>query len=226
MNKKIEEIIEHFNDKELIKRAFTHKSWVNENTSNGKTNERLEFLGDAILEYVVSSFIFDQFRDKEEGFLTALRSNIVNTKNLAKLAKEIHVGDQLLLSKGEEHGGGRSNPALLADTVEAIIGAIYKDKGLDAASDFIHQYLLSDIDSMLELPLKDPKSRLQEFVQSKGKMAPRYKVVHQVGPDHNKTFRVQVSVEKDILGEGEGSSKLKAEQASAEHALAKLGAKA
>src|SRR3989344_6126521 len=117
-----------FKNKELLKQALTHRSWVNENPKERGSNERLEFLGDAILEFLVSKEIYLRFPDKEEGYLTALRANLVNTQNLAKIAEKLKVGDKLFLSKGEEDGGGRENPSLLADTVEAIIGAIYIDQ--------------------------------------------------------------------------------------------------
>lgn len=218
----IEEIKRYFKDLNLLDQAFTHRSWVNENPGIRSTNERLEFLGDAILEFVVSEFIYKLLPDKEEGYLTALRSNVVNTKNLAKFALEANLGENLYLSKGEDNGGGRQNPALLADTVEAIIGAIYIDNGLNEAKEFIQNNLLSDIKELMSQPLKDPKSRLQEAVQAEGKNAPRYKVVKEEGPDHDKIFTVEVIVDDENLSIGHGSSKLKAEQAAAEAALVKF----
>src|SRR3989339_238035 len=126
-----------FKNKNLLEQALTHRSWVNENPEIRGTNERLEFLGDAILEFVVSKEIYKMFPDQEEGYLTSLRANLVNTKNLANLAIKIGVGEKIFLSKGEEDGGGRNNPSLLADTVEAIIGSLFLDQGLEAAEKFI-----------------------------------------------------------------------------------------
>lgn len=214
-----------FKNSEFYDLALTHRSWVNENPAASKGhNERLEFLGDAVLEFVVSSFLYSEFPDKEEGFLTALRANIVNTKNLSVLAKKLSLGEQIRLSKGEEQGGGRINESLLADTLEAVIGALYVDSGLKEAKEFIHQNLLSDIDEKLREPLKDPKSRLQEIVQSKGLAAPRYVVVRESGPDHNKNFVVEVHFNGEAAAKGEGKSKNRAEQAAAEAALANFEA--
>jgi len=176
-------------------------------------------LGDAVLEYVVSSFLYKKLPDKEEGFLTALRANIVNTKNLSEFARTTDIGEELHLSKGEEAGGGRENASLLADTVEAIIGAIYIDRGLDAAQEFIKENLLSDLDQKLAEPLKDPKSRLQEQVQANGYPTPKYKVVDEKGPDHAKEFTIEVMVDKKVIGKGTGNSKSSAEQDAAERAL-------
>lgn len=220
--KSVLEIKTIFKNGALFDQALTHRSWVNENPQVRGTNERLEFLGDAILEFVVSSFIYSAFEDKEEGFLTALRANIVNTKNLAALAEKLSLGEFLFLSKGEEQGGGRQNPSLLADTVEALIGALYKDQGFEASNQFIHENLLENIDAYLEKPLKDPKSRLQELVQSKGMEAPKYRLVREEGPDHSKAFVIEVMVGEKTVGTGTGRSKSTAEQAAAEHALESL----
>lgn len=217
--KTVTDVKSTFKSMELFEQALTHRSWVNENPSKRGTNERLEFLGDAILEFVVSSFIYTAFPQEEEGFLTALRANIVNTKSLAALANRLSVGEYLFLSKGEEQGGGRNNPSLLADTIEAIIGALYIDQGFEPAKEFIQVNLLERIDEFLEKPLKDPKSRLQEFVQAKGMDAPRYKLVREEGPDHSKEFVIEVFVGEKSLGEGLGRSKSTAEQSAAEHAL-------
>lgn len=221
----IDETKNKFKDKRLYELALTHRSWVNENPKKAfGHNERLEFLGDAVLEFVVSSFLYSKFPDKEEGFLTALRSNIVNTKNLSALAKKLSLDERIKLSRGEEQGGGRANESLLADALEAVIGAIYTDSGLNAAKEFIHENLLNDIDEKLREPLKDPKSRLQEIVQAKGLAAPKYVVVHESGPDHDKNFVVEVYVDGKTAAAGEGKSKNRAQQAAAEAALAKLEA--
>lgn len=219
----VEQIKAGFSDKKLWKKALTHRSWINESENARESNERLEFLGDAVLEFVVSEDLFRKFPNKEEGFLTALRANIVNTHNLAAFAKRAGVGEALLLSKGEKQGGGAENPSLLADTVEAIIGAIFIDRGFGAAEEFIKNNLLRDLEEKLKEPLKDPKSRLQEMVQAKGFSTPKYKVISESGPDHNKKFVVEAVVDGKTLGRGEGKSKNQAEQAAAEKSLAKEG---
>jgi ribonuclease-3 len=208
-----------FLDKELMAQALTHKSWVNEHPGERESNERLEFLGDAILEFVISKELYRRFPDKEEGYLTALRANLVNTQNLASLAIKLEVGSSLFLSKGEEDGGGRDNTSLLADTVEAIIGALFWDSGLEATEEFIRLNLVSEIPEKVGKPLKDPKSRLQEYIQAEGLPTPRYKVTEESGPDHKKRFILEVSVEDKTLAKGEGKSKSEAEQKAAEAAL-------
>lgn len=206
-------------DKKLLEQALTHRSWVNEHPNIRANNERLEFLGDAILEFIVSQEIYQAFPSYEEGYLTALRANLVNTKNLAEVAKKLHVGENLFLSKGEEETGGRGNISLLADTVEAIIGALYLDRGLEVAREFVKTNLMIGVQQKLSGPLKDPKSRLQELVQAQGEPTPRYIVIAESGPDHSKSFVVQVKVNHKILGEGTGKSKSEAEQAAALNAL-------
>lgn len=215
----ISEIKKYIETDELLICALTHRSWVNENKGVRNSNERLEFLGDAVLELVVTKEIFERFPENEEGFLTALRANLVNTSNLANIAKSLSVGKAIFLSKGEEEGGGRDNPSLLADTMEAIIGAIFLDNGMERAYSFINKYLLSMIDEKIREPLKDPKSLLQELVQSRGLPTPKYKVVSETGPDHSKLFVVQVVVDGKVLGEAEGKSKSEGQQASAQKAL-------
>lgn len=208
-----------FDDKTLLTLALTHRSWVNEHPGVRQSNERLEFLGDAILEFIVSKEIYTQFPDQEEGYLTVLRANLVNTVNLAKLAQKLEIGEKILLSKGEEDTGGRTNNSLLADTVEAILGALYLDGGLPKAERFVQEQLLATIDETLALPLKDPKSRLQEIVQSLGLPAPRYQVIKEEGPDHSKEFTIQVLVDGKPIAEGIGKNKSEGAQKAAEKAL-------
>lgn len=217
----IAKIKDSFKDPALFDHALTHRSWVNEHKGERTNNERLEFLGDAILEFVVSREIFTQFPDKEEGYLTALRANLVNTVALSEFAKKIDLGSIIYLSHGEEESGGRTNTSILADTVEAIIGSVFLDRGLDAAEEFIKDNLLTDLEEKIAQPLKDFKSRLQEFVQSKGLASPKYKVVAESGPDHNKSFMIEVMVADEPWGRGEGKSKSTAEQSAARQALAK-----
>lgn len=216
--------MKNFVDKKLLDLALTHRSWVNEHKGQRTNNERLEFLGDAILEFIVSKDLYEKFPDKEEGYLTALRANLVNTVSLAEVAKKLKLGEKLYLSKGEEEGGGRTNTSLLADTVEAIIGAIFIDRGIDAAEKFIRENLLDDVEERASAPLKDSKSALQEFVQSKSYPAPKYSVVEESGPDHDKKFIMEVSVEGKAWGRGEGKSKSAAEQEAAKDALKKASA--
>ena len=208
-----------FDDKNLLAQALTHKSWVNEHPGERESNERLEFLGDAILEFVISKDLYGRFPNKEEGYLTALRANLVNTQNLASLAVKLGVGESLFLSKGEEDGGGRKNTSLLADTLEAIIGALFLDKGLPSTEEFITLNLVSEIPEKVGQPLKDPKSRLQEYIQAEGLPAPKYKVAEESGPDHKKSFILEVVVGDKALAKGEGKSKSEAEQKAAEAAL-------
>lgn len=218
---KVESLKKLFRDKSLFDQALTHRSWVNEHKGERTSNERLEFLGDAVLEFIVSKELFDKFPNKEEGYLTALRANLVNTVSLADLALKLNLGPFIHLSKGEEDGGGRTNTSLLADTVEAIIGATYIDRGVEDAEHFIAEYLLKDLDKRAALPLKDPKSSLQEYVQSQSLPAPKYQVVEESGPDHNKKFVIEVMVNGEAWARGEGKSKSTAEQDAAGQALAK-----
>lgn len=208
-----------FQDAALFDMALTHRSWVNEHKGERGSNERLEFLGDAVLEFVVSKEIYAEFPNQEEGYLTALRASLVNTVSLAEVAEGLNLGPLLHLSKGEEEGGGRQNQSLLADTVEAIIGAIFVDRGVIEAEEFIRENLLYDLKKRASAPLKDAKSSLQEFVQSQNLMAPKYQVAEESGPDHNKQFVVDVLVDGKVWGRGEGRSKSTAEQTAAKNAL-------
>lgn len=208
-----------FNNKNLLDTALTHKSWINENPGERESNERLEFLGDAVLEFIVSSFIFNKFKKEEEGFLTALRASLVNTANLSRVARKLNLGEIMFLSKGETDTDGRNNESLLADCLEAVIGAIYLDQGIDKVSNFIEKYVLSELSEKLKKPLKDPKSRLQEIIQAKNLHTPKYVVINEVGPDHSKLFAIAVYSNKKLLGKGKGKSKSEAEQKAALKAL-------
>lgn len=214
-----EKLTTFFKNQELLEQAFTHKSWVNENQNKRESNERLEFLGDAVLEFIVSKEIYLTFPKKEEGYLTTLRSNLVNTKNLAHIAEKLGIGEKIHLSRGEEEGEGRTNPSLLADTLEAVIGALFLDQGIDTAYEFVKKHLLSEVPEKISKPLKDAKSRLQEYVQSKGHPAPIYKVIKTSGPDHNREFIVDVLVSGKPKGRGKGKNKNNATQAAAKNAL-------
>ncbi len=211
-----------FSNKNLYEQALTHKSWVNEHPGLRESNERLEFLGDAILEFIVSKHLYTRFPDKEEGYLTALRANLVNTVNLSKIAEKLNLGEKLYLSKGEEETGGRFNPTLLANTTEAILGALFIDKGIDEVENFIVDNLLVDVEEKISKPLKDSKSLLQEYVQAQGFQAPHYRVVSEEGPDHAKRFTIEVIVNKNSWGKGVGKNKSEAAQFAAETALRNL----
>lgn len=214
-----DDIRKNFKNTDLLDQALTHRSWINENPGVRGTNERLEFLGDAVLEFVVSDVIYNEFRDKEEGFLTSIRANLVNTINLSEVAIRINLGQEIFLSKGEDDGGGRKNTSLLADALEAVIGAIYLDQGLKEAESFIRNNILNDLSEMVLKPLKDSKSKLQEAVQAMGFSTPKYKVIQEFGPDHAKTFVVEVVINDKVWGKGEGKSKNEAEQEAAKQAL-------
>jgi len=211
-----------FKNKRLLEQALTHKSWVNEHSGVRGSNERLEFLGDSILEFLVSKRLYEAFPDKEEGYLTALRANLVNTQNLSEVADNLGIGKAIFLSKGEEDGGGRENPSLLADTIEAIIGALFMDVGLESVTEFLEKNLFVQIPLKASQPLKDAKSRLQETVQARGNFSPRYIVVEESGPDHSKKFIIEVLVDGKKVGRGVGKNKSEAEQEAAQNALAAL----
>lgn len=214
----------NFDDKLLIQRALTHKSYPNENRRlNLKDNERLEFLGDSVLSLSVSTYIFNKFSDFPEGELAKMRAVIVSAPILAEVAKRIELGQFLFLGKGEEMTGGRERDSILADTMEAIFGALYLDQGFTAAADFILELLKIDIINVAEgNHIQDYKTMLQEVIQENGNNRPEYEVVDEEGPDHNKTFIVAVKLNEDNLGSGQGSSKKEAEQEAAKVALDKL----
>lgn len=212
-----------FNQPELLELALTHRSALNENISPAlESNERLEFLGDAVLELVTTEFLYEQFPNEPEGILTAYRSSLVKTTTLAEVATSLGLGQKLYLSKGEEATGGRENPGLLADTTEAVIGAIYLDQGIEQVKKFLEENLFIKFDEIKEQKLyRDAKSQLQEVVQSLGFEAPDYQVVNEEGPDHDKTFTIQVLVDQQVVGEGIGRSKQAAQQVAAQAALEK-----
>jgi ribonuclease III len=216
-------MIPEFKNNDLLITALTHRSALNEQNSTSKeSNERLEFLGDAVLELLTTEFLYEKFPEKPEGVLTAYRSALVKTTTLAKTAITLGLGEKLHLSKGEEATGGRTNSSLLADTFEAVIGALYLDQGLEAVKTFLRTELFIEIDDILRHKLyKDAKSHLQEVVQSLGFDTPLYQVIAEKGPDHDKEFTVNVVVSDKIVGTGIGKSKQLAQQAAAEKALKK-----
>lgn len=213
-----------FNNQDYLVTALTHRSALNENLSTSpESNERFEFLGDAVLELITTKFLFNRFPDEQEGTLTAYRSALVKTTTLAEVATELGFGRMIYMSKGEEATGGRENESLLANTTEAVIGAIYLDQGLAEVEKFLQENLFPKFEKIKKLKLyKDPKSQLQETVQAKGYAAPGYSIVHEEGPDHDKMFTVEVKVNNKKLGVGTGKSKQLAQQAAAREALEKL----
>ena len=210
-----------FNNKDLLVQAFCHKSYLNENPGfDLGQNERLEFLGDAVLELVVTEHLFKNYPDNPEGDLTDWRAALVNTKSLSKVAKKLKLGKYLLLSNGEKRDRGKSKQYMLADTFEALIGAIYIDSGYNEAKKFIENYLLVELPKIISLELfKDPKSELQEIAQEKKGITPTYEIVDEEGPDHDKRFRMGVFLKDKKLAEGEGGSKKEAEEEAAQKAL-------
>lgn len=210
-----------FNDKNLLKQAFTHRSYINENrNSKLEHNERLEFLGDAVLELVITDYLYKRLKDSDEGELTSLRSALVNADTCSKVAQSLGANDFLLLSKGESKDTGRARQYILANTLEAIIGAIYIDRGYEASRDFIlaHMAPLSEV-ILKEGNWTDAKSLFQEKAQEHMSTTPTYKTVRESGPDHDKHFLVSVYVGDELCGQGEGRSKQDAEQEAARKAL-------
>lgn len=211
-----------FQNPALIQQAFIHRSYLNEAKKKIASNERLEFLGDCILSFIVSEHLFRTYPHFPEGHLTNLRSTLVKTSTLAEIALDLQLGNFLYLSKGEEEGGGRKNASILADTFEAFLGALFLDQGLPAATMLIQTYLLPKLPVILEERLyKDAKSTLQERVQDELKVSPVYTVRNEEGPDHAKEFTIGVLVNNELLAEGKGKSKQEAEQAAARSALEK-----
>ena len=215
-----------FNDRALLQRAFVHRSYLHEadEETELQDNQRLEFLGDAVLSFIVSELLFRRYPERREGDLTNLRSALVKRETLSRFSKELRLGDYLLLGRGEEENGGRGRHTTLCDTYEAFIGAFFLDQGTAALRKFVEPRLMAEIDRVAPHALtKDPKSRLQEWVQAARGQTPRYKTVHTEGPDHARLFTRQVTIGKQPIGVGQGQSKQEAEQAAAAMALFRLG---
>lgn len=210
-----------FKNKKLLIQALTHRSFLNEaNQPDIESNERLEFLGDTILSFIISEWLFKQFPDYLEGDLTNIRSNLVRTASLTKIAQRLKIGNYLLLSKGEKESSGQKNPTLLANALEAVIGAIFLDQDLKTVKKFIRNNFSSALESLIRLGgLKDSKSLLQEKIQSETNFSPVYKTIKEEGPDHNKTFTVGVFLNNKLLAAGVGKSKQQAEEEAAKIAL-------
>ena len=207
----------HFNNSELLKQAFTHRSYLNENRKSGvEHNERLEFLGDAVLELVTTEYLYKLYPNKNEGDLTALRSALVNTVSISDVALGLGFNEFLLLSRGEAKDTGRARQYILANTFESVVGAMFLDLGYEAAQTFINANLIPTLGNIIEKGTwMDAKSKLQEIVQEKVGVTPRYETVKEVGPDHDKTFTIAVFFGEDKKAEGSGKSKQEAEQEAA-----------
>ena len=215
-----------FKNPKLLANAFVHRSYLNEvsapDTVFTHDNERLEFLGDSVLSLIISEHLYLTYPDQKEGILTHYRSVLVRTESLADMTSKLQLSKFLFLSKGEHERGGVKTKSILANTYEAVLGAIYLDLGILSAKKFVFSTLLAGPSAELESSLLDPKSRLQEIVQKRFKSSPYYKTVHETGPDHAKTFTVEVSINRVISGVGKGNSKQEAQQEAAKNALLAL----
>lgn len=213
-----------FRDLNLLEEALTHRSYLNEHKSAGAHNERLEFLGDAVLELSATRFLYDEFPGKPEGELTAYRAALVNTYSIAEVANALGINDMLLLSKGEKRDTGRARQIILANAFEALIGALYLDQGYQAADAFLHAHLYPKLPLIIEQgAYQDAKSKFQEKAQEKEGRTPSYKTIREDGPDHDREFTVGVFVGEKEVARGVGKSKQDAEQAAARAALSKTG---
>lgn len=213
----------NFRDEAILKQAFIHRSYLNEDRNTKASNERLEFLGDAVLSFLTSHYLYESFPDFPEGTLTNIRSGLVKTATLSRVAGELGLGELLYLSRGEEESGGRKNRSLLADVFEALLGAIFLDQGIDASRIFLTNNLFPIAREIIDKKSYiDYKSHLQEIIQETSKSSPIYRVTRSEGPDHNKTFWVEVLSGTAVLGSGSGKSKQEAEQSAATNALEKM----
>ncbi len=210
-----------FNNKKLLEQAFIHRSYINENNGSKLShNERLEFLGDAVLELIITDYLYHKYPDRDEGELTAYRSALVNAVTIGETAQELGMNDYLLLSKGEAKDSGRARSYILANTYEAYIGAVYLDQGYDVARDFIKKTLFDKINTIVAQKLwRDPKSLVQEKAQEYLGVTPSYKVISEAGPDHDKHFTVGVFFTDTHIASGKGKSKQEAEQDAARAGL-------
>lgn len=210
-----------FEDYNILRTAFVHKSYINEHKNSEKSdNERLEFLGDAVLELASTKHLFEKCPKSPEGELTTFRSALVKGKHLAEIAKELDLGKYLLLSRGEEKSGGRDKNYILANTLESLIGAIYLDQGDDAAEKFVEKFILTKFDGIIKKGLHvDAKTCFQENCQEKVGITPHYEVIKEEGPDHNKKYTTGAYVNDELIATGIGSSKQKAEDEAAKSAI-------
>ena len=213
-----------FSNLHILVRALTHRSYVNENPNAVEDNERMEFLGDAVLDFIVGAWVYNHFPEMQEGDLTRMRSALVRTDTLAEFARLLDLGSALRLGRGELASGGRQRDNLLCATFEALVGAIYLDAGIESVGSFMEPLLAGASDQVIsQVERYDPKSTLQEWAQSNKLGTPRYLTVSSSGPDHAKVFTVEVQVNGKIFGQGAGSSKQSAAQMAAHSALETLG---
>lgn len=214
-----------FNDKQLLLSAITHRSYLNEHReATHDHNERLEFLGDAVLELVVTAFLFKKYPEKPEGELTAIRAALVNTVSLSATSERLAVNRFLLMSKGEAKDEGRARQYILANVFEAFVGAMYLDQGYDTAERFIATQLFPKTDEIVRKRLwQDAKSRFQELAQEHNSVTPTYELINQSGPDHDRIFTIGVYLRHELIAEGKGQSKQEAEQEAAQNAIAARG---
>lgn len=211
----------YFENKGLLQQAFIHRSYINEQSGSGLShNERLEFLGDAVMELIVTDYLYEYFPKNPEGELTAYRASLVNTITISDTARELGFDEFLILSKGESKDTGKARAYILANTYEAFIGALYLDQGYNTARSFVHTTLIKKLDYIIQHGLwRDAKSYVQERSQEIESVTPSYRVIHQVGPDHDKTFTVGIYFGDKLIAEGKGSSKQEAETDAARNAL-------
>lgn len=212
-----------YQDKKLMKEALTHSSYVNEGRKNIRNNQRLEFLGDSVLSIVVSQYLFEHYTHLPEGELTKLRASLVCEKSLHGFARQIDLGSYLMLGKGEEMTGGRERVSILADAFEAVIASIYLDTGLESARKFVLRFMPDHLDVKKVTHISDYKTALQEIIQKNREEKIEYVTVEEKGPDHNKCFTVEVHLNSNVIGTGEGKSKKQAEQFAAKEALKLMG---
>ncbi|HZU87482.1 MAG TPA: ribonuclease III [Anaerolineaceae bacterium] len=213
-----------FRDWLLLSRALTHRSFLNEHPEALENNERLEFLGDAVLDFLVGAWLYNNYPEMPEGDLTRMRSALVHTEQLAEFGRMLHLGDAIRLGRGETQTGGRERSALLCDAFEALVGALYLDQGMEAVNKFIFPLLReASEDILMNRKTEDPKSRLQEWAQSEGYGAPIYVTRSSSGPEHSKTFEVDVMINNEVYGSGNGTSKQAATKEAARDALSRLG---
>lgn len=221
-----EEIIGYsFKNKDLLFEALSHSSFANEYKHGRRSNERLEFLGDSVLSIVISEHLFKHFKHLPEGDLTKIRASLVCEKALFEFSKQIKLGEHILLGRGEENTGGRSRPSIVSDAFEAVIAAVFLDGGMEAARDYVLGFIPRDLDKNSAANLQDHKTLLQEIIQRNPEEKVEYFLVGETGPDHDRRFTVEVRLNSNVIGRGEGHSKKQAEQQAAKEALRLMGEK-
>ena len=218
-----QEIHYSFKNKKLLKQALTHSSYANEGKKHLQNNERLEFLGDSVLSIVVAEHLFRNFKHIPEGELTRLRASLVCEQAHFEFSQKIHLGDYLLLGKGEENTGGRERPSIVSDAFEAVIAAVFLDGGMEEAKRYVLSFIPDDLTPEMAHSLADYKTALQEIIQQNREEKVEYVLTSESGPDHNKTFEIEVRLNSNVIGRGKGKSKKQAEQNAAKEALTLMG---